>query len=79
LFPPIRRCEFSRSVDASFFKDFHVWGEQHVVGFRADLFNLSNIASYGNPDNSITDFSFGAISSVRSQERRIQLGLHYGF
>ena len=48
-------------------------------GFRADFFNLFNIASYGNPDNWIGDSNFGAISSVRSQERHIQLGLHYTF
>ncbi len=68
-----------RTVDMSLFKDFHVWREVHVVGFRADFFNVFNIASYGNPDNNITDSNFGAISSVRSQERRIQLGLHYSF
>ncbi|HKV78245.1 MAG TPA: TonB-dependent receptor [Candidatus Sulfotelmatobacter sp.] len=68
-----------RSVDASLFKDFHIFGEQHVIGFRADFFNLFNIASYGNPDNNITDSNFGAISGVRSQERHIQLGLHYSF
>jgi hypothetical protein len=74
-----------QQVDASFFKDFHVWRE-HVVGFRADFFNMFNIASYGNPDNSITDYStdpaqnnFGRITSVRSPERQIQLGLHYSF
>jgi hypothetical protein len=68
-----------RTVDASIFKDFHLWGERHVLGFRADFFNLFNIASYGNPDNNITDANFGAISTVRSQERHIQLGLHYAF
>jgi hypothetical protein len=68
-----------RSVDTSFFKDFHIFGEQHIIGFRADFFNVFNIASYGNPDNNITDSSFGAISSVRSQERHIQLGLRYSF
>jgi hypothetical protein len=68
-----------RSVDASFFKDFHLWSEQRVLGFRADFFNLFNIASYGNPDNGIGDSNFGAISNVRSQERHIQLGLHYTF
>jgi hypothetical protein len=68
-----------RQVDASFFKDFHVWRE-HVLGFRADFFNMFNIASYGNPDNGITDKgSFGQITSVRSPERQIQLGLHYSF
>lgn len=67
-----------RQVDMSLFKDFHVWHEQ-IVGFRADFFNIFNIASYGNPDNSITDSSFGQISSVRSPARSIQLSLHYSF
>jgi len=67
-----------RQVDTSLFKDFHVWREQ-VVGFRADFFNIFNIASYGNPDNSITDSNFGQITSVRSPARQIQLSLHYIF
>jgi hypothetical protein len=68
-----------RQVDFSLFKDFRVWKEQHVLGFRADFFNLFNIASYGNPDNGITDSSFGQITSVRSPPRQIQLSLHYKF
>lgn len=68
-----------RQVDMSLFKDFHVWHEQHVVGFRVDFFNVFNIVSYGNPDNTITDSSFGLISSVRSPARSIQLSLHYSF
>jgi hypothetical protein len=67
-----------RQVDMSLFKDFHVWREQ-VVGFRADFFNLFNIASYGNPDNNINDSTFGEIASVRSGQRQIQLSLHYMF
>jgi len=67
-----------RQVDMSLFKDFHVWHEQ-VVGFRADFFNIFNIASYGNPDNSITDSNFGQITNVRSPARQIQLSLHYIF
>lgn len=68
-----------RQVDTSLFKDFHVWGESQILGFRADFFNIFNIASYGNPDNGITDSSFGQISSVRSPPRQIQLSLHYSF
>jgi hypothetical protein len=67
-----------RQVDTSLFKDFHLW-EQHVLGFRADFFNIFNIASYGNPDNGIRDSNFGAISNVRSPARQIQLSLHYSF
>jgi len=68
-----------RQVDMSLFKDFHVWRESHVLGFRADFFNLFNIASYGYPDNNINDSSFGLINSVRSPPRQIQLSLHYSF
>jgi hypothetical protein len=68
-----------RQVDLSLFKDFHVWKEQHVFGVRADFFNAFNIASYGNPDNNISDTSFGLINSVRSPPRQIQLSLHYMF
>jgi hypothetical protein len=68
-----------RQVDMSLFKDFHVWGENHIVGFRADFFNIFNIASYGYPDNNINDSSFGLINSVRSPPRQIQLSLHYAF
>jgi hypothetical protein len=67
-----------RQVDTSLFKDFHVWHEQ-VVGFRTDFFNIFNIASYGNPDNGVSDNNFGQISNVRSPARQIQLSLHYIF
>jgi hypothetical protein len=68
-----------RQVDTSLFKDFHVWGETHILGFRADFFNIFNIASYGYPDNNINHSSFGLINSVRSPPRQIQLSLHYAF
>ena len=68
-----------RQVDMSLFKDFRIWKEQHVLGFRADFFNIFNIASYGNPDNSIDHSSWGLISTVRSPARQIQLSLHYMF
>jgi hypothetical protein len=67
-----------RQVDMSLFKDFHLWREGHVLGFRADFFNIFNIASYSNPGNSIGT-GFGLISSVRSPARQIQLSLHYMF
>ena len=67
-----------RQVDTSLFKDFHI-SERQVISFRADFFNLFNIASYSNPDNNITDSTFGLINSVRSPARQIQLALHYSF
>jgi hypothetical protein len=66
-----------RQVDTSLFKDFHLW-EQQVIGFRADFFNIGNIASYGYPTNTVGT-GFGQITSVRSPPRQIQLSLHYIF
>lgn len=65
-------------IDASAFKDFHIT-ERQLIGFRADGFNVFNIANYGNPDNNIQSGTFGQINTVRGQERRIQLALHYSF
>ena len=73
-----QRAPGYRQVDTSLFKEFHVWREQ-ALGFRADFFNVFNIASYGNPDNNVSDSNFGQISSVRSPPRQIQLSLHYSF
>ena len=73
-----QRAPGYRQIDMSLFKDFHVWHEQ-LVGFRADFFNIFNIASYGYPHNNINDSSFGIIDSVRSPARQIQLSLHYIF
>lgn len=67
-----------RQVDASAFKDFHIT-ERQALGFRADAFNVFNIASYGNPDNTITDSNFGQITNTRSLSRILQLQLHYAF
>ncbi len=69
------------NVDTSAFKDFHLT-ESHTLGFRFDAFNAFNILSPGNPDVGINDTSFGQIvqqNSIRSQERRLQFSLHYGF
>lgn len=66
------------NVDAALQKSFTVFHEQHV-DFRSDFFNAFNIASYGNPDNGITDSNFGQITSTRSTERHIQFELKYAF
>lgn len=59
-------------------KSFTVFRENRI-NFRGDFFNALNIASYGNPDNNITDTNFGQITTTRSTERHIQLELKYAF
>ena len=65
-------------LDTSVFKDFRVFREQ-TFGFHADIFNVLNVADYGNPDGNIQSSTFGLINSVRNQERRMQLSLNYKF
>ncbi|MGI4829826.1 MAG: carboxypeptidase regulatory-like domain-containing protein, partial [Janthinobacterium lividum] len=65
-------------IDMTAGKQFHITEAQNVE-FRADFFNVGNIAAYDNPDNGINDSSFGKITNVRSQARQIQFSLHYNF
>jgi hypothetical protein len=65
-------------VDMSVSKSFPVWEGQHF-DFRGDFFNAFNVASYGSPDNNVTDANFGQITSTNSTERHIQLSLKYAF
>ena len=76
--PSSERVPGFAQIDGAAFKDFHIT-ERHVLGFRAEGFNLFNIASYQNPDASIQDSKFGQITNTRSKERVIQLNLHYSF
>jgi hypothetical protein len=66
------------NIDMALQKTFTTFREQHF-DFRADFFNALNIASYGNPDNGVTDTNFGQITNTRSAERHIQFELKYAF
>jgi hypothetical protein len=65
-------------IDSSLFKDFHIT-EGHVIGFRADAFNVFNFVSYSNPNNSVNSSNFGQITSSKNGPRTIQFAAHYSF
>lgn len=77
------------NVDFSAFKDFRVIGE-HSLGFRFDVFNALNIASYGNPNsqfdatrqdsnnNTVSAFGYN-VQPTRSTARNMQFSMHYRF
>ena len=67
-----------QNYDASLSKDFAIVRE-YKLGFRADGFNALNHTSYSNPDSTVTDSTFGQISSVRSSQRQIQLSANLQF
>jgi hypothetical protein len=65
-------------IDSSLFKDFHIT-ERQIVSFRVDGFNVFNFASYGNPDNNVTDTNFGQITNTRSGPRTVEFAARYSF
>ena len=65
-------------IDSSLFKDFHIT-ERQIVSLPVDGFNVFNFASYGNPDNNVTDTNFGQITNTRSRPRTIEFAARYSF
>ncbi len=66
-------------IDTTANKDFHIT-EAQSIGFNADVFNVFNFASYGNPGTDVSNpSSFGQITNTRSGPRTVQLALHYNF
>jgi hypothetical protein len=65
-------------LDSSLSKSFPTFHEE-ALDFRADFYNILNVADYSNPNNNIQSSTFGQINNVRNQERRIQLSLKYKF
>ena len=64
-------------MDLSIAKHFYI-GEKLDVELRADMFNALNHTEFSNPDTSITDATFGQISTT-NPAREIQLALHLSF
>jgi hypothetical protein len=76
--PGTERVPGFRQFDASAFKDFAIT-ENHRISFHVDASNVFNIASYGNPDRTAQNSTFGLITSTRSGPRLIQLSAKYTF
>jgi hypothetical protein len=68
-----------RDLDASIGKDFP-FVEGVAAHFQADAFNLTNTPAFTNPDTTMTDGNFGAVTSVRAYaNRQLQLSLRITF
>ncbi|SEB38957.1 TonB-dependent receptor [Terriglobus roseus] len=76
--PGTERTPGYQQYDASLFKDFNITERQHI-SLRADGTNVFNIASYGNPDSTAQDASFGNITNTRSGPRQLQISAKYVF
>jgi hypothetical protein len=53
--------------------------ETTSLEFRAEFFNAFNTVSFRNPENDMTESSFGEIEATRGGPRVIQLGLKFRF
>jgi hypothetical protein len=53
--------------------------EKSSLEFRAEFFNAFNTVSFRNPENDMTESSFGEIEATRGGPRVIQLGLKLKF
>ena len=76
--PGTERTPGFMQYDASLFKDFNITERQHI-SLRVDGTNVFNIASYGNPNSTAQDATFGNITNTRSGPRQLQLSAKYVF
>jgi len=65
------------SENIGILKNFKI-GERFSVEFRAEAYNFTNRATFGNPDTSLTSTNFGRVSS-KSGNRQGQLALTLTF
>src|SRR6266568_3915930 len=65
------------NIDMAFERTIAVTESNRLV-LRAEIFNLTNTANFGNPNNTVSNGpSFGVITSTSSNPRIIQLALKY--
>jgi hypothetical protein len=67
------------NMNASLYRTFPVHENLHLQ-FRADALNLTNHPNFNNPDNGVSDTSFGLINSTNSgsgliAQRNLRMGL----
>lgn len=66
-------------MDAGLAKTFPLIGENIVMKFRADAYNVLNHPVFGFPDSDITSSTFGQISATQSTPRVMQFALRLEF
>jgi len=65
------------NTDMALMKNTRI-GEHVNVQFRAEFFNVFNTVNFGAPDSTVTDSTFGQISSA-ADPRILQFGLKFAF
>jgi hypothetical protein len=66
------------NFDFSVIKDTRI-SESKTLQFRAEFFNILNLATFADPNNLLGSPGFGEITSTATAEREIQFGLRFIF
>jgi hypothetical protein len=73
----ILREDSYKTLDFSLFKNFRFG--THRLQFRAEVFNLTNTASFNAPNSAIDTTAGGRVTSTASAPRQMQFALKYDF
>ena len=72
------RSPYANNTDLSLFKEF--FPREYIrIQFRAEFLNSFNRVQFSGPNTSVTNTSFGVISSQANSPRQIQFGLKIMF
>jgi outer membrane receptor protein involved in Fe transport len=63
-----------KQYDFSLFRGFHIW-ESVELQARGEFYNLTNTPNFSNPDSTVTDSTFGTITSTTGNARAGQIAL----
>ena len=66
------------NLDISIIKDTK-FTETKLLQFRAEFFNILNLATFGQPGNVLGSTGFGVITGTATAERQIQFALRFVF
>jgi outer membrane receptor protein involved in Fe transport len=72
------RTDWTRNLDFSIFRRFPVT-ENAGFEFRAESFNLTNTAVFGQPNNTLGNPNFGVVTSTANTPRELQFALKFEF
>jgi hypothetical protein len=55
------------------------YGEDHRIMLRIEAFNSLNTPEFSNPGNTLSNSTFGVVTSTKIDNRDVQLSLKYVF